>query len=176
MQARYPGDFAGRQVLYSINVNQSRSSPLNKATAAILNRMPITKARINLGQLAKRAHLNNEYFILEKDGIPVIGIMDADELEDYLELRDPKVRAQIVQSNRDVRSGRTRPAEALLHELGGQFCETITPPVQITVEFGSSQLAALRREDTYRSPPRRQPFKLTPAAYPAAVPAARNSK
>jgi hypothetical protein len=135
MQARYPGDFAGRQVLYSINVNQSRSSPLNKATAAILNRMPITKARINLGQLAKRAHLNNEYFILEKDGIPVIGIMDADELEDYLELRDPKVRAQIVQSNRDVRSGRTRPAEALLHELGGQFCETITPPVQITVEF-----------------------------------------
>jgi hypothetical protein len=79
--------------------------------------MPITKARINLGQLAKRAHLNNEYFILEKDGIPVIGIMDADELEDYLELRDPKVKAQISQSNRDIRSGRTRPAEALLHEL-----------------------------------------------------------
>jgi hypothetical protein len=85
--------------------------------SAVLNRVPITKARINLGQLAKRAHLNNEYFILEKDGIPVIGIMDADEMEDYLEQRDPQVKAQIRQSNKDVRARRTRPAEALLNEL-----------------------------------------------------------
>lgn len=90
---------------------------MRKLSAAMVNRIPITKARINLGQLAKRAHLNNEYFILEKDGIPVIGIMDADEMEDYLELRDPKVKAQIRQSNNDVRAGRTRPAEELLHEL-----------------------------------------------------------
>jgi hypothetical protein len=83
----------------------------------MVNRIPITKARINLGQLAKRAHLNNEYFILEKDGIPVIGIMDADEMEDYLELRDPKIKAQLRQSNKDVRAGRTRPADELLHEL-----------------------------------------------------------
>jgi hypothetical protein len=60
----------------------------------VVNRLPTIKARINLGQLAKRAHLNNEYSILEKDRIPVIGIMDADELEDYLELRDPMVRSQ----------------------------------------------------------------------------------
>jgi len=90
---------------------------LRKRSIATVNRVPITKARINLGQLAKRAHLNNEYFILEKDGIPVIGIMDADELEDYLELRDPNVKAQIRQSNKDVRAGSTRPAEALLQEL-----------------------------------------------------------
>jgi len=90
---------------------------LRKPSAAMVNRIPITKARINLGQLAKRAHLNGEYFILEKDGIPVIGIMDADEMEDYLELRDPKVKAQIRQSSKDVRAGRTRPAEELLREL-----------------------------------------------------------
>lgn len=83
----------------------------------MLNRLPITKARINLGQLAKRAHLHNEYFILEKDGIPVIGIMDADEMEDYLELRNPKVKAQIRQSNKDILAGRTRPAGELLREL-----------------------------------------------------------
>ena len=47
----------------------------------------------------------------------VIGIMDADELEDYLELRNPKVKAQIRQSNLDIRAGRTRPAEDLLHDL-----------------------------------------------------------
>jgi hypothetical protein len=90
---------------------------LRKPPARMVNRIPITKARINLGQLAKRAHLHNEYFILEKDGIPVIGIMDADEMEDYLELRDRKIKAQIRQSNLDVRAGRTRPAEAVLGEL-----------------------------------------------------------
>jgi hypothetical protein len=66
---------------------------LRKTASVTVNRIPITKARINLGQLAKRAHLNNEYFILEKDGIPIIGIMDADEMEDYLEVRDPPFRS-----------------------------------------------------------------------------------
>ena len=83
----------------------------------MINHLPITKARINLGQLAKRAHLGHEYFILEKDGIPVIGIMGADELEDYLELKDARVNAQIRESNRDVSAGRVRPAEDLLKEL-----------------------------------------------------------
>ncbi len=90
---------------------------MKKPAIRTVSRLPITQGRINLGQLAKRAHLQNEYFILEKDGIPVIGIMDADEMEDYLELRDPKVNAQIRQSNLDVRAGRTKPAEALLKNL-----------------------------------------------------------
>ena len=90
---------------------------MRKPSRPMVNHLPITKARINLGQLAKRAHLKGEYFILEKDGIPVVGIMDADELEDYLELRDPRVKAQIRQSNLDIRAGRTRPAENLLQEL-----------------------------------------------------------
>ncbi len=83
----------------------------------MVHRLPITKARVNLGQLARRAHVNKEYFILEKDGIPVIGIMDADELEDYLELDDPKVQRQIQKSNEDIRAGRARKAEELLAEL-----------------------------------------------------------
>ena len=78
-----------------------------------VHRLPITKARINLGQVVRRAHVNKEYFILEKDGIPVAGILDADELEDYLELQNPAVRAQIAKSNADIAAGRTRPATAL---------------------------------------------------------------
>jgi hypothetical protein len=83
----------------------------------MIHRLPITKARVNLGQVAKRAHVNKEYFILEKDGIPVIGILDADELEDYLELQNPAIRDQITKSNVDVVSGRTLPADTLLTEL-----------------------------------------------------------
>ena len=85
--------------------------------AITVSRLPITQARINLGQLARRAHVNREYFILEKDGIPVIGIMDADELEDYLEARDVRVRRFIRQSQRQHLAGRGRPAEKLLAEL-----------------------------------------------------------
>jgi antitoxin (DNA-binding transcriptional repressor) of toxin-antitoxin stability system len=53
-----------------------------KSKTASVNRIPITEARINLGAVVKRVHLNGEYFILEKDGIPIVGIMGADELED----------------------------------------------------------------------------------------------
>ena len=42
--------------------------------------------------------MNREYFILEKGGIPVAGIMNADEMEDYLDLRDPGLKKQIRRS------------------------------------------------------------------------------
>ena len=60
------------------------------ASPPIVHRLPITQARINLGAVVKRMHLNKEYIILEKDGIPIAGLMDIDEFEDYLELQDPK--------------------------------------------------------------------------------------
>ena len=47
----------------------------------------------------------------------MIGIMDAMELEDYLELHDPKVHDQIQKSNEDIRAGRTRKAEDLLADF-----------------------------------------------------------
>jgi hypothetical protein len=86
----------------------------------LVNRIPITKARINLGAVAKRAHLAGEYFILEKDGIPVAGIMDAGELEDYLELQNPKVKRDIAEGWKAYREGRARDAREVLAELKGK--------------------------------------------------------
>jgi hypothetical protein len=45
---------------------------------------------------------------LEKDGIPVLGIMVAEELEDYLEPRDPKVREHIRKSREEQLAGKGR--------------------------------------------------------------------
>ena len=53
----------------------------------MVTRIPITEARVNLGAVVKRVHLKGEYFIIEKDGIPIAGMMPAGELEDYLALR-----------------------------------------------------------------------------------------
>lgn len=83
----------------------------------MVQRLPLTKARINLGAIVKRVHLNKEYFILEKDGIPVAGLMDIDEFEDYLELQDPKVREHIRKSNAEYLAGKSRPYRAFLAEL-----------------------------------------------------------
>lgn len=79
--------------------------------------IPMTKARNNLGDLVNRVHHNKEYFILEKDGVPVVGIMDIDEFEDYLELNDPKAQRDIRKSTEEFRAGKSRPARELLAEL-----------------------------------------------------------
>ena len=43
--------------------------------------------------------------------------MDIDELEDALELNDPKARREIEKSTEDFRAVRSRPARELLAEL-----------------------------------------------------------
>ena len=83
----------------------------------MVHRLPITQARINLGAVAKRAHLSGEYFILEKDGIPVVGLMHVDDFEDYLDLQDESLKAQIKTGYQDYLAGRTRDASERLAEL-----------------------------------------------------------
>ena len=85
----------------------------------MVNTLPITTARHNLGEIVKRVIRDKEYFIFEKDGIPVLGVMSADELEDYLELQDPKVNRSIAKSTKEFRAGKGRPATDFLAELQG---------------------------------------------------------
>ena len=87
------------------------------AVHRVVHRIPITRARVNLGQVVRRAHLYREYFVLEKDGIPVAGLMNVDEMEDYLELQDRGLKKQIRQSFREYRRGKTRKASDFLAEL-----------------------------------------------------------
>lgn len=83
----------------------------------VVHRIPLTKARINLGQVVRRAHVNREYFILEKDGIPVVGIMHVDDLEDYLDQQDESLKEQIRTGHQDYLAGRVRDASEFLAEL-----------------------------------------------------------
>ncbi len=86
----------------------------------MVSTIPITEARNSLGQIVKRVTRNKEYFILEKDGIPVLGVMSADELEDYLELQDKKVQQQIERNYQEYLAGKSRPATELLAEIRGE--------------------------------------------------------
>jgi len=68
----------------------------------MLYHLPITKARINLGQVVRRVVRNKHYFILEKDGIPVAGVMGAIELEKYLERRYPTYKRAIARHRKET--------------------------------------------------------------------------
>jgi antitoxin (DNA-binding transcriptional repressor) of toxin-antitoxin stability system len=88
-----------------------------KQSKFLIHHIPITKARINLGQVVRRAHLNKECFIVEKDGIPVAGIIGVDELEDYLELQDPTLKEQIKAGHASYQQGEGRNLDELLNKL-----------------------------------------------------------
>ena len=83
-------------------------------------RMPMTKARTQLGALVRAVHVGGDVVVLEKDGIPVAGLVGLDALEDYLEATDPGLRRRIRASMRAYRSGRTRPVREFLEELAGE--------------------------------------------------------
>ena len=84
----------------------------------IVNRLPLTKARVNLGQVVRRVHVNRaSFFILEKDGIPVVGLMHVDDLEDYLEMQNQAVKEQVQTSMAEYRRGAARSAREFLAEL-----------------------------------------------------------
>jgi prevent-host-death family protein len=83
----------------------------------MIKTIPITKARVNLGEVVKRVHLNKESFILEKGGIPVAALLDIDEFEDWLETKDPKVKEQIQQGYMEYKKGKTVPLDKVLAQL-----------------------------------------------------------
>ncbi len=80
-------------------------------------RMPMTKARINLGALVRGVHVRGDVVVLEKDGIPVAGLVDIDVIEDYMEVHDPKMQRKIRASMKAYREGKTRPVEEFIAEL-----------------------------------------------------------
>lgn len=89
-------------------------------TTPKIQRLPISRARTNLGAVIKRVQIDNEYVVLQQDGVSVAAIMNIDKFEDYLELQDPKVRTDIAQSRKEVEAGKSRPIEEFLKELDQQ--------------------------------------------------------
>ena len=88
-----------------------------KEKKPLVHHLPITKGRMNLGALVKQVHVDKEYVILEKDGIPVAGLMDIDEFEDYLELQDPEIKKHIAASTKEYIAGKSRLAAEFFDEL-----------------------------------------------------------
>jgi prevent-host-death family protein len=83
----------------------------------VVKTISVTKARINLGEVIKRVHLNKENFVLEKGGIPVAAILDIDKFEDWLEMKDPKIKEQIRRGFEEYKKGKTVPPDNSLSKI-----------------------------------------------------------
>lgn len=89
---------------------------MKRATATV-HHIPVSEARKRLDQLLRRVHSPKQYFMIEEDGVAVAGLMNANELEDDLELQDPKLKKQIERSYQDYKQGRARDVGDFLAEL-----------------------------------------------------------
>ncbi|HEY5595856.1 MAG TPA: type II toxin-antitoxin system prevent-host-death family antitoxin [Candidatus Bipolaricaulota bacterium] len=81
-----------------------------------VTRVSATDAKTRFGELIRRVKVGKEYIIVERDGIPMLGILDADELEDYLDLHDESLKAQIQQGYQEYQAGKARPVKKVLGE------------------------------------------------------------
>jgi len=93
---------------------------LAKQKTTAITTLPATKVKTHFGEVIKRVHNNKEYIIVEKNGIPVIAVMDADEFEDYLEAHNPRIQRLIRESYEEYTKGKGRQAEEFLAELRGE--------------------------------------------------------
>jgi len=95
----------------------------------MVRHLPVTEVRRHLGEVIKRIRINKDYFVLEKDGIPVAGLMDIDEFEDYLELHDTKLEKQKATLNtKKARPGLPEPSSVNLESLGNTTSHVLTLP------------------------------------------------
>jgi PHD/YefM family antitoxin component YafN of YafNO toxin-antitoxin module len=74
----------------------------------------ITKARKNLGAIVKKINLEKGYIILEKNSLPIAGIMDIDEFEDYLDAQNVLIAKEITSSRKDAGAKRICSTRVLL--------------------------------------------------------------
>ena len=88
-----------------------------RQTHPVIRHVPLTEARATLGAIVNDVNRKSEYVVIERGGLPVAVIMDFDELEDYLELRDPSVRERIAEASREYHEGKSFPAEDLIPRL-----------------------------------------------------------
>jgi len=83
----------------------------------MVQRLRFAKLSPGLRRAARRLGRDRGYIILEEKGTPVAGVMDIDEMEDYLELRDPELHKQIDEGYQEHRAGKTRPLDEVIKEL-----------------------------------------------------------
>lgn len=73
-----------------------------------------TQARTQLGDLLKKVSINKDCFVLEKDGIPIAGLLNIDAFEDFLDSQSDKTKEEIKKSYKEYKKGSSISARSLI--------------------------------------------------------------
>jgi hypothetical protein len=84
--------------------------------------LPISKARMSFGSVIQRAHQNRELFVIEKGGVPMAAVMGLDDLDDFLDMFDEDLKAQIAEGWAEYKRGELKKTgQEFLDELRGEL-------------------------------------------------------
>ena len=122
---------------------------------AVITHVGLSEARARLGAVIRRVHVDKEYVVLQRGGEPVAALVDIDDFEDLLELRDPEVqriladalailkqdpfnrtRTHHIRKLANVRTGEGQFGSAL---AGGGFATTFRMPTSHSDTAGCAE-------------------------------------
>jgi PHD/YefM family antitoxin component YafN of YafNO toxin-antitoxin module len=99
---------------------------------------------IDLVEVIKQVHNNKGYIIVEKNGVPVIAVIDADEFEDDLEIHNPHIQRLIRKSYEEYETGKGRQADEFFAELKTALTSMSTLNQRKDVKTPCSRIAKIR--------------------------------
>jgi len=80
------------------------------------NTVSIQDATKNLPDIIEKLRGDN-YFVVQKNGKPVAGIVGVDDMEDFLDLQNAALKKQIKKGYAEFKAGKAKPARLVLETL-----------------------------------------------------------
>ena len=78
--------------------------------------LSLEKAKKDLPSIVEKLH-SGDFVIVQKNGRPIAGIVDVDDMKDFVELRNPVIKKQITRGYHEFKAGKTVAARSFLKSL-----------------------------------------------------------
>lgn len=78
--------------------------------------LSLEKAKTDLPNIVEKLQ-SGDFVIVQKNGRPVAGIVDVDDMEDFVELQNPLLKKQITKGYAEFKAGKTISTRSFLKYL-----------------------------------------------------------
>lgn len=78
--------------------------------------LSLEKAAETLPSIVEKLR-SGDFVVVERNGKPVAGIVDANDMEDFIDTKNKVLKLQIKKGYNEFKKGKTAPARALLMAL-----------------------------------------------------------
>lgn len=78
--------------------------------------LSLEKAKTELPSIVEKLQ-SGDFVVIQKNGRPVAGIVDVNDMEDFVELQNPLIKKQIAKGHTEFKAGKTMSASLFLKSL-----------------------------------------------------------